>query len=119
MNLDLRVDALEMRVKELEEQLNILLERETKSQAQKVLTTQPISDQNPQSTQQHLRHEATIPVQQPAPPRDWEHLIARVWLPRIFIVVFLLGVLWGFTAAVNAGIITEPVRCILGVIVAG
>lgn len=119
MNLDLRVDELEMRVKELEEKLSILLERETKSQAQKVLTTQPTSDQKPQSTQQHLRHEETIPVPQPVPPRDWEHLIARVWLPRIFIVVFLLGVLWGFTAAVNAGIITEPVRCILGVIVAG
>lgn len=119
MNLDLRVDALEMRVKELEEQLSILLDRETKSQAQKVLTTQLISDQKLQSTQQHLQHEATIPVQQPAPPRDWEHLIARVWLPRIFIVVFLLGILWGFTAAVNAGIITEPVRCILGVILAG
>ncbi|MDR6879120.1 DUF2339 domain-containing protein [Bacillus sp. 3255] len=49
-----------------------------------------------------------------APPTDWEHLIARVWLPRIFILVFLLGVLWGFTAAVNAGIITEPIRCWLG-----
>ena len=65
MNLDLRVDELEMRVKELEEQLRILLERETKSQAQKVLTTQPTSDQKPQSMQQHLRHEVTIPVPQP------------------------------------------------------
>lgn len=119
MHLESRVEALELKVKELEEQLSILLERTTESQAQQVHTTQPMFDQKPQSTQQHRQHEVTIPIKQPAPPRDWEHLIARVWLPRIFIVVFLLGVLWGFTAAVNAGIITEPVRCILGLIVAG
>ncbi|BFH60848.1 DUF2339 domain-containing protein [Paenibacillus azoreducens] len=58
-----------------------------------------------------------IPMQ-PKPPKDWEHLIARVWLPRIFIVVLLLGVLWGFTAAVTAGYLTEPVRCLLGVVAA-
>ncbi|GIP29812.1 membrane protein [Paenibacillus sp. J23TS9] len=56
--------------------------------------------------------------QEPKPPKDWEHLIARVWLPRVFIVVLLLGVLWGFTAAVSAGYLTEPVRCLLGVVVA-
>ncbi len=53
------------------------------------------------------------------PTRDWEHLIAKVWLPRIFIIVLLLGVLWGFSAAVNAGIITRPVRCVLGILVSG
>ncbi|WP_160500551.1 DUF2339 domain-containing protein [Paenibacillus dendrobii] len=55
---------------------------------------------------------------EPKPPVDWEHLIARVWLPRVFIVVLLLGVLWGFTAAVSAGYLTEPVRCLLGVVAA-
>ncbi|NOU88640.1 DUF2339 domain-containing protein [Paenibacillus sp. LMG 31460] len=119
MNLETRIEALEKKVNELEEQLSILLEKTTKSQVQQVHTTQPTFDQKPQSMQPHHLNEVTIPIKQPAPPRDWEHLIARVWLPRIFIVVFLLGVLWGFTAAVNAGIITEPVRCILGVIVAG
>ncbi|GIO33901.1 MULTISPECIES: DUF2339 domain-containing protein [Paenibacillus] len=59
---------------------------------------------------------ANIP-REPKPPKDWEHLIARVWLPRVFIVVLLLGVLWGFTAAVKAGYLTEPVRCLLGVAV--
>lgn len=59
-----------------------------------------------------------LPPQEPKAPKDWEHLIARVWLPRIFIVVLLLGVLWGFTAAVSAGYLTEPVRCLLGILVA-
>ncbi|WP_165971896.1 DUF2339 domain-containing protein [Paenibacillus piri] len=59
------------------------------------------------------------PPPAPKPKPDWEHLIARVWLPRIFIAVLLIGVLWGFTAAVSAGIITEPIRCLLGVAAAG
>ncbi|KIL37164.1 hypothetical protein SD70_30910 [Gordoniibacillus kamchatkensis] len=65
-----------------------------------------------------------IPTAEPVVPQaghstvkkefDWEHLIAKVWLPRIFILVLLIGVLWGFGAAVSAGIITKPVRCLLG-----
>jgi uncharacterized membrane protein len=59
------------------------------------------------------------PAKPPNPPTDWEYLIARVWLPRVFIIVLLVGVLWGFTAAVSAGLITEPLRCLLGVLAAG
>lgn len=58
----------------------------------------------------------TPPV--PKPPKDWEHLIARVWLPRVFIVVLILGIVWGFIAVVKAGYLSEPIRCILGVLVA-
>ncbi|WP_020618496.1 DUF2339 domain-containing protein [Paenibacillus daejeonensis] len=53
----------------------------------------------------------------PRPATDWEH-VARVWLPRVFVVVLLLGVLWGFTAAVSAGFINEPVRCLIGIVAA-
>ncbi|GAA0352718.1 DUF2339 domain-containing protein [Bacillus horti] len=52
-------------------------------------------------------------------PRDLEHLLVRVWLPRVFIIVLLVGVLWGFLAAASAGYITEGVRCLLGALVAG
>lgn len=47
---------------------------------------------------------------------DWEHLIGRVWLPRIFIFVLLIGVLWGFKAAVDYGIITDPIKVIAGMV---
>ncbi|MFS0724748.1 DUF2339 domain-containing protein [Paenibacillus sp. 1P07SE] len=57
-------------------------------------------------------------TREPAPATDWEQ-VARVWLPRVFVVVLLLGVVWGFTAAVTAGYINEPVRCLLGVLAAG
>lgn len=63
--------------------------------------------------------QAQRPPKPPKPPVDWEHAIARVWLPRVFIVVLLLGVLWGFIAAVSAGYLTQPVRCLLGLVAAG
>lgn len=45
---------------------------------------------------------------------DLEHTIGRIWLPRIFIVILLLGVMYGFIASVQAGIITPAFRCVLG-----
>ena len=48
---------------------------------------------------------------------DWEHLIGRVWLPRIFIFVLLIGILWGFKAAVDYGIVTDPIKVIAGLMV--
>lgn len=63
--------------------------------------------------------QAQRPPKPPKPPVDWEHAIAQVWLPRVFIVVLLLGVLWGFIAAVSAGYLTQPVRCLLGIVAAG
>ncbi|WP_460317823.1 DUF2339 domain-containing protein [Paenibacillus sp. YSY-4.3] len=58
------------------------------------------------------------PANAPRSSRDWEYAISRVWLPRVFIVVLLLGVLWLFMAAVNAGYLNEPVRCLLGAVLA-
>ncbi|BFT70352.1 DUF2339 domain-containing protein [Paenibacillus sp. P36] len=121
MDLELRVAALEKRVKELELLLDHALNRPSASGSERTEASAPASEHSQHAPRPLLQQETVpaVPAKEPAPPRDWEHLIARVWLPRIFIIVFLLGVLWGFTAAVSAGFITEPVRCILGVVAAG
>lgn len=61
-----------------------------------------------------------VPSEPLAPPKqevDWEQLLVRTWLPRIFIFVLLLGLLYGFIAASNAGLLTPPVRCFIGIAV--
>ncbi|NQX71214.1 DUF2339 domain-containing protein [Paenibacillus alba] len=117
MELTSRVAELEKKVKELERQVGELLRNQpnhTIPEPNQAERTPPLSEPVPPHIQPPPQ-EVRPAVKKTVPPRDWEHLIARVWLPRIFIVVFLLGVLWGFTAAVSAGILTEPVRCMLGV----
>lgn len=58
------------------------------------------------SPQEHITQKET----------DWEHLIAKVWLPRVFMFVFLIGLIWGFKAAVDGGFITEKMRCLIGLL---
>jgi uncharacterized membrane protein len=49
-------------------------------------------------------------------PVDWENLIGQVWLPRIFIFVLLIGVIWAFKAASNYGFLNENVKIAAGYI---
>lgn len=80
---------------------------------------QPTPVGHPVNAQAQPTPRAAVEPLPPPEPVDWENLIGRVWLPRIFILVLLIGVLWGFKAAVSAGYLTEPVRCILGVVASG
>jgi uncharacterized membrane protein len=112
--LTTRVDELEKKVAALEKQLLELQFGRTsvgRPELPSAYTGRPADNKEPRMAEPNPYR---IPAKPPKPKTDWEHLIARVWLPRIFIAVLLIGVVWGFTAAASAGIITEPVRCILG-----
>lgn len=45
---------------------------------------------------------------------DWERRIGQVWLPRVFIFVLLIGIIWAFKAASDYGFINEPVKVVIG-----
>lgn len=53
------------------------------------------------------------PVFKEQKPFDFEQQFA-VWLPRVFMVILLLGVLWGLKVSFDMGWITEGVRVALG-----
>ncbi|PED10208.1 DUF2339 domain-containing protein [Bacillus pseudomycoides] len=40
----------------------------------------------------------------------------QAWLPRIFVAIMLLGVIWLFKAGVDAGLLTPAIRIIFGVV---
>lgn len=53
----------------------------------------------------------------PAPKKEveWDfELLLGTWLPRLFMVILLFGVLWGLKVGMDNGIITNPVRIALG-----
>lgn len=58
---------------------------------------------------------APKPVFKEQKPFDFEQQFA-VWLPRVFMVILLLGVLWGLKVSFDMGWITEGVRVALGYI---
>lgn len=110
-----RFENLEKRVVELEKELALLKQSKP--------TENRVSHPNPNPTPNRI----PVQVQPIAPPQqeamkeetDWEHLIARVWLPRIFMFVLLIGIVWGFKAAVDNGLLTERMRCAIGYVVGG
>lgn len=77
-----------------------------------------------QGQQQHLGAGAQqIPSAVPHPSkqasgRSVENILVRYVLPIVFIIVLLIGVLMLFIAGVAFGLITEPVRCLLGLLLA-
>ncbi len=39
----------------------------------------------------------------------------QTWLPRIFVGIMLLGVIWLFKAGVDAGLLTPAIRIVFGI----
>jgi len=56
-------------------------------------------------------------AQQPE-KRSMESVLVKYVLPIVFIIVLLIGILMLFIAGIAFGLITEPVRCLLGLILA-
>jgi uncharacterized membrane protein len=119
LDISTRFEDLEKRVNELEKEITIL--KQSKPTGSIPIETK-VSPVNPVSPVNH-----PSPVQMTVPPQqkviqketDWEHLIARVWLPRVFMFVLLIGIVWGFKAAVDSGFLTEPMRCVIGYLIGG
>ncbi|MDM5303387.1 DUF2339 domain-containing protein [Bacillus subtilis] len=72
-------------------------------------------------TEEHskISKETEVPKQAPAPPKENRTLenMAGNWLPKIFIFVFLLGMIWAFTAAAEKGWINTYMRVAAGLMV--
>ncbi|MGJ9457401.1 DUF2339 domain-containing protein [Oceanobacillus sp. CF4.6] len=129
---DEKVMKLEQRIRQLERDVQLL-------QEQRLAEKEPIKPKPEPRTEDTLHTtEYKQPIVKPGttePPKpfeipmktamdhrkepvDWENLIGRVWLPRIFIFILLLGVIWGFKVAVDAGILNETNRVIIGFLAA-
>ncbi|MEF3353267.1 DUF2339 domain-containing protein [Paenibacillus sp. GYB006] len=119
MNNDERLNRLEQRIMELEKEVTDL--KQYRISKRVTTDTGPpsktwIQGPVPSGTSYGETREKTPQENIRQKETDWEHLIARVWLPRVFLFVFLIGLIWGFKAAVDGGYITEGMRCIIGLL---
>lgn len=90
--LEKRIEQLEERVRFLEEQIH---KKQNISQAER-----PIIQQ-----------------QQVRQPVEWDILIFQKILPPLFIIVFIIGIIWGFKAVSDYGFLQPPVKVIIGFVV--
>ena len=90
--LEKKIAQLEERVRFLEEQIH------TKSNIQ------------PQRSIIHEQQEVNKPI-------EWDVLIFQKILPPLFIVVFIMGVIWGFKAISDYGFLQPIVKVIIGYVV--
>lgn len=111
MSEEQRIKKLEERVQKLEQQVEDLRNNRTAELKPQIERKPEIIHKPKEYVPSEQKH---TPPMEPKEPVDWERLIGQVWLPRIFIFVLLLGVIWGFKAASDYGILNEGLRTILG-----
>ncbi|WP_018661962.1 DUF2339 domain-containing protein [Heyndrickxia acidiproducens] len=121
--LELRIEALEKEVQALkDDRLNQenrykkpepVLSKKTENQT----VSQPKQPEQPKQSEQPKQQQIPEPPARQHVPVDWEYRIGRVWLPRIFIFVLLLGLIFAFTIVAIAG--TDLIRILMGYGLAG
>lgn len=109
-DLHKKVEKLENEVIELKKQVNFLLIRES------VLNSKE-SHQNDEKTTKEKALPKIKPLNRKAIKQesvDIEALIFQKWLPRFFIFIFIIGIMWGFKAASDYGILNKYTKVGIG-----
>lgn len=109
-----KIDELNKRVGRLEQELESVKREIAYLAAGKKEQTVAKTDEHPK-----INKETEVPQKTPAPRKENRTLenMAGNWLPKIFIFVFLLGMVWAFVAAAEKGWINAYMRVGAGLIV--
>lgn len=114
-----RIENLEKKITVLEEEVKELKQLLTNQYGSKTEFT--VQAKKPSNHEEAVSHQPMKPTevyeQQVKKSTNWEEQLFQIWLPRIFIFVFIIGVLWGFKAASDYGVMSEGVKVTLGYIV--
>ncbi|MBU2658726.1 DUF2339 domain-containing protein [Bacillus cabrialesii] len=109
-----KIDELNKRVGRLEQELESVKKEIAYLTADK-------KEQTIVKTEEYskISKETEVPKKAPAAPKEKHTLenMAGNWLPKIFIFVFLLGMIWAFAAAAEKGWVNTYMRVAAGLIV--
>lgn len=109
-----KIDELNKKVGRLEQELESVKREIAYLAAGKKEQTVVKTEEHPK-----INKETEVPQKTPAPRKENRTLenMAGNWLPKIFIFVFLLGMIWAFVAAAEKGWINAYMRVGAGLIV--
>ncbi|PGY48472.1 DUF2339 domain-containing protein [Priestia megaterium] len=108
-----RIEELERKISSLEEDVARLKSLVYKTNSPRPKTVHAPPKQREETTKRPAQTAAKS-SQAIEEPVDWEKVLFQTWLPRIFIFVFIIGVLWGFKAASDYGLMNEKAKVVLG-----
>ncbi|WP_169907614.1 DUF2339 domain-containing protein [Priestia abyssalis] len=115
-SLEKEVDTLKLRIHQLERRIYAGNEQSIQQTVKSNIKPEKVVvSRVPKKSQVNpgeRRNEDPVPI-------DWEKLLLQVWMPRLFIFVLIIGVLWGFKAASDYGLINKPVKIALGFMASG
>lgn len=109
--LEKKVDALRKEAHELKVMILELKKGNPETQPERI--TEFIHDKTNDKKDTPIKPKVTIREREPV---DWERQIGQIWLPRIFIFVLLLGIIWAFKAASDYGYLNDSVKITIGYI---
>jgi hypothetical protein len=116
-----KILELEQRIKSIEKRLNKLENHDSISTAVKNVEKESIKPIRNEFEEELQKIRATTKriVTTPSIEKkkiEWDKELGQVWLPRIFMGLLIIGVLWGFKATADYGLITDPMKIILSYI---
>ncbi|MEI2391254.1 DUF2339 domain-containing protein [Priestia megaterium] len=108
-----RIEELERKISSLEEDVARLKSLVYKTNSPRPKTVHAPPKQREETTKRpaQIAAKSSQAIEEPV---DWEKVLFQTWLPRIFIFVFIIGVLWGFKAASDYGLMNEKAKVVLG-----
>lgn len=114
-----RLEQLEAEMKLLKkQQLELLANTTVVKEPEKFITAEPKFEEKiaePQYTQSSNTIHIEKPIKEPVIKKEFNlERALGTWLPRVFMFILLLGVLWGLKLGMDYGIVTNPVRIGLG-----
>jgi len=108
--LQKKVEKLEFEVSEMKKKLDFLLTRETVLKQNEVQQKEKVSMTPAKPIQKVVKQNSTTPKE----TIDFEALIFQKWLPRFFIFIFIIGIMWGFKAASDYGVLNKYAKVGIG-----
>ncbi|MED0966814.1 DUF2339 domain-containing protein [Bacillus paramycoides] len=129
-DLNKKIEALEIAIETMQETLSELKAQQRKIEVDKV--QQNVSEEKQEYietvTDEKLQEDA-VTIREPVQELEVKQVdisafkpepfniikFCQTWLPRIFVGIMLLGVIWLFKAGVDAGLLTPAIRIVFGI----